>query len=292
MTVSVTNPEVHSFFDEATSTITHIVSDPGSKCCAIIDSVLDYNPAAGRTSHVSADKVIQYIEDNGLLVEWILETHAHADHLTAAPYLKSMLGGSVGIGKNITVVQQTFGSIFNLDKSFSTDGSQFDHLFSDQEEFFIGDLGCKAIETPGHTPACVTYLIGDCAFVGDTLFMPDYGSARCDFPGGDASRLYQSVSKLLSLPADTRLFLCHDYMPGGREPMWQTTVGQQKALNIHIHSGVTEEEFIAMRTARDATLNVPGLLIPSIQVNIRSGDMPLPEENGVSYLKVPINLLD
>jgi len=289
MTSSEFSPEVQSFFDQKTSTITHILSDSESKGCAIIDSVLDYNAAAGRTSTASADLVIEYVLGNGLNVEWILETHAHADHISAAPYLKSKLGGEVGIGKNIALVQEAFSVIFNLSDGFSRDGSQFDHLFSDQEEFSIGNLVCKVIDTPGHTPACVSYLAGDCAFVGDTLFMPDYGTARCDFPGGDARKLYQSISTLLSLPAETRLFMCHDYMPGGRDPMWKTTVAEQKELNIHVHTGVTEQAFTEMRTARDATLDVPGLLIPSIQVNIRSGELPPAEENGVSYLKIPIN---
>lgn len=285
-------PEVQAFFDEATSTVSYIIKDPGSKSCAIVDSVLDYDPASGRTSTTSADALIAYAEAHGLRVEWILETHAHADHLSAAPFLQGRLGGKIGIGANITIVQNVFGKIFNAGSEFQRDGAQFDALFGDEEEFSIGALHCRAIHTPGHTPACMTYVVGDAAFVGDTLFMPDYGTARCDFPGGDARQLYRSIQKIFALPAQTRLFMCHDYLPPGRAHYkWETTIAEERAHNVHVHDGVTEEQFVDLRKKRDATLDMPVLIIPSVQVNIRAGRLPPPEDNGVTYLKVPVNLL-
>ena len=283
-------PQIHSLFDPATFTITHVVSDPESGRAAIIDSVLDYDPKAGRTSHASADQVIAYVRDNGLTVEWHLETHAHADHLSAAPYLKQVLGGKIGIGAHIRDVQKVFKGIFNA-KDMNTDGTEFDHLFEDGERFRIGALEVCVLHTPGHTPACLTYLIGDDAFVGDTLFMPDYGTARCDFPGGDAATLFRSIRKLLVLPPHTRLHLCHDYMPNGRDPQWVTTVGDQRARNIHVHEGVGEADFVTMRNQRDKTLEMPTLILPSVQVNVRAGNLPPAEDNGVRYLKIPLDLL-
>lgn len=286
------NTIVKTFFDEDTFTASHLVCDEGAKKCAIIDSVLDYDAASGRTSTASADAIIDYIGRNDLTVEWILETHVHADHLTAAPYLKEKLGGKTGIGSQVGVIQDTFGKIFNAESAFKRDGSQFDNLFADGEGFKIGDIEAKFIHTPGHTPACSTIVIGDAAFVGDTLFMPDYGTARCDFPGGDARTLYRSIQKIFDLPDKTRLFMCHDYKaPGRGEFAWETTVAEQRAKNIHIHDGVSEDEFVAMREERDKGLSMPKLLLPSVQVNMRAGAMPPPEENGVSYLKTPINAL-
>ncbi len=286
------NPVVKTFFDQASNTFSYIVQDPNSNACAIIDSVLDFDYASGHTNFKSADEIIAYIQAKGLTVEWILETHAHADHLSAAPYLQQKLGGKIAIGQHITVVQQTFGKIFNAGTAFERDGSQFDRLFQENDEFQIGQLTAKVIHTPGHTPACLSYLIGDAVFVGDTLFMPDYGTARCDFPGGDAAVLYQSVQKLLALPDETRMFLCHDYLPAGRSHyVNQTTVGEQRRNNIHIREGISAQEFIAMRNARDATLAMPTLIIPSVQVNMRAGQMPPAEEDGQIYLKVPINCL-
>ncbi len=286
------NPVVKTFFDQASNTFSYIVQDPNSNACAIIDSVLDFDYASGHTNFKSADEIIAYIQAKGLTVEWILETHAHADHLSAAPYLQQKLGGKIAIGQHITVVQQTFGKIFNAGTAFERDGSQFDRLFQENDEFQIGQLTAKVIHTPGHTPACLSYLIGDAVFVGDTLFMPDYGTARCDFPGGDAAVLYQSVQKLLALPDETRMFLCHDYLPAGRSHyVNQTTVGEQRRNNIHIREGISAQEFIAMRNARDATLAMPTLIIPSVQVNMRAGQMPPAEEDGQIYLKVPINRL-
>ena len=286
------NPVVKTFFDQASNTFSYIVQDPNSNACAIIDSVLDFDYASGHTNFKSADEIIAYIQAKGLTVEWILETHAHADHLSAAPYLQQKLGGKIAIGQHITVVQQTFGKIFNAGTAFERDGSQFDRLFQENDEFQIGQLTAKVIHTPGHTPACLSYLIGDADFVGDTLFMPDYGTARCDFPGGDAAVLYQSVQKLLALPDETRMFLCHDYLPAGRSHyVNQTTVGEQRRNNIHIREGISAQEFIAMRNARDATLAMPTLIIPSVQVNMRAGQMPPAEEDGQIYLKVPINCL-
>lgn len=285
------NPEVIPFFDPQTSTVTYIVIDPETRNAAIVDSVLDFDPKSGRTSTDSADQVIERVRQDGLTVEWILETHAHADHLTAAPYLKEKLGGKIAIGVHIKDVQKVFQGVFNLKSEFATDGRQFDHMFADGDEFSIGNVPVRVIHTPGHTPACITYVAGNAAFVGDTLFMPDYGTARADFPGGDAATLYRSVQKLFALPGDTRLFMCHDYQPGGREPQWETTVAEERAKNIHIHEGVSEAEFVKMRTERDATLEMPVLILPSIQINIRAGEMPPAEDNGVHYLKLPMNLL-
>ena len=283
-------PEVQSFFDEATNTITYVLRDPGSTACAVIDSVLDFDYASGRTDTRSAEAVIAHITREGLDLQWILETHVHADHLSAAPLIQERLGGQIGIGERITVVQHTFGKIFNEGTRFQRDGSQFDRLFHDGDRFTIGGLEGRVLHTPGHTPACLTYVIGDAAFVGDTLFMPDFGTARCDFPGGSAEIMYDSVQKILSLPDETRIFVGHDYKAPGREDYaWETTVGAQKALNIHVGAGRSREEFVAMRQARDATLSMPRLIIPSLQVNMRAGQMPEPDDNGVSYLRVPVN---
>ena len=285
-------PHVEVFFDPATFTYSYVVTDPTSKRCAIIDSVLDYDPAAGRTSYASADRLIAYVREQQLHVDWLLETHVHADHLSAAPYLKRELGGQLAIGENITVVQNTFGKLFNAGTEFATDGRQFDHLFKDGDTFQIGSLEARAIHTPGHTPACMTYLIGDAGFVGDTLFMPDYGTARCDFPGGDARTLFQSIHRLFSLPDDTRLFMCHDYKAPGRDDFrFQTTVAEQRAHNVHVHEGIGEAEFVAMRSARDATLGMPMLILPSVQVNMRAGQLPPAEDNGTRYLKIPLDVL-
>lgn len=285
-------PQVDAFFHEPTNTASYVVRDARSNACAIVDSVLDYEAASGRTSTASAEAIARYVEENGLRCEWILETHAHADHLSAAPYLKERLKSRIGIGANITIVQNVFGKIFNAGTEFQRDGSQFDTLFREGSEIAIGTLRGRALHTPGHTPACMTYIFGDAAFIGDTLFMPDYGTARCDFPGGDARTLYKSVQKLFALPGQTRLFLCHDYLPPGRgEYKWETTVAEQKAHNIQIHQSVTEDEFAAMRKARDATLHMPALILPSVQVNMRAGYLPPAESNGVTYLKLPVNVL-
>ncbi len=285
-------PQVQAFFDPATYTYSYVVTDPGSKRCAIIDSVLDYDPASGRTSHNSADRLIQYVKDHQLQVDWLLETHVHADHLSAAPYLKRELGGQLAIGENITVVQNTFGKLFNAGTEFATDGRQFDHLFKDGDSFMLGAIEARAIHTPGHTPACMTYLIGDAGFVGDTLFMPDYGTARCDFPGGDAHTLFQSIRKLFALPDATRLFMCHDYKAPGRDDyLFETTVAEQRAHNVHVHEGIDESDFVAMRSARDATLGMPTLILPSVQVNMRGGQLPPAEDNGTRYLKIPLDQL-
>lgn len=285
-------PAVTPFFDEDTSTVCYVVRDPASRRCAIIDSVRDYDAASGRTSHCSADEVVRYVTGEHLEVEWILETHAHADHLTAAPYLQAKLGGRTGIGANIVTVQEVFARLFNVEPGFATDGSQFDVLFEDGDTFTIGGMTGRVMHTPGHTPACSTYVIGDAAFVGDTLFMPDYGTARCDFPGGDAGTLYRSIRRILSLPAETRLFTCHDYKAPGRDTYaWESTVGQQRAGNVHVHDGVDEAAFVRMRTERDAGLDMPRLILPSIQVNIRAGELPPPEANGTRYLKIPIDVL-
>ncbi|HRP96488.1 MAG TPA: MBL fold metallo-hydrolase [Rhodocyclaceae bacterium] len=283
-------PLIQSFFDPDTFTVTHVVADPSSRRAAVIDSVLDYDAKSGRTEHRNADRLIAWIRSARLEVDWLLETHAHADHLTAAPYLRERLGGRIAIGEHIREVQGVFKRIFNA-KDMNTDGVEFDHLFADGERFRIGELEVRVMHTPGHTPACLSYVIGDDVFVGDTLFMPDYGSARCDFPGGDAATLYRSIRKLLSLPAHCRLHLCHDYMPGGREPQWVTTVAAQREHNLHVRDGVTEDEFVRMREARDKTLGMPVLMLPSIQVNARAGRFPPPEDNGVSYLKIPLDLL-
>lgn len=285
------HPTIQPFFDPATWTVTYVVFQEGRPECAIIDSVLDYDPKAGRTSTASADKVVAFVRAHGLRVEWILETHAHAHHLSAAPYLKRHLGGQIAIGQGIRNVQGVFKKLFNLEPEFRLDGSQFDHLFDDGETFAIGGLTGRAIHVPGHTPADMAYQIGDAVFVGDTLFMPDVGTARCDFPGGDAHELYRSIRKLLDLPSNTRLFMCHDYPPEGRGPAWETTVRAQREGNIQVHDGVNEEQFVAMRQARDATLAMPTLLLPSVQVNIRAGELPPPDANGVRYLKIPLNVI-
>lgn len=286
---------VESLFDENTSTFSHIVLDRSSGMCAIVDSVLDYDAAAGRTATAGADRLIGRVRALGATVQWILETHVHADHLSAAPYLQQALGGRIAIGAHITTVQQTFGALFNADGSFARDGSQFDRLFEDGDRFAIGSLPVTAWHTPGHTPACVTYVVEDgdarAAFVGDTLFMPDYGTARCDFPGGDAGALYRSVRRVLALPPHTWLYLCHDYAPGGRPVEHVTTVAQQRAANVHIRDGVSEAEFVAMRRARDATLKMPALMLPAVQVNMRAGHLPARESNGVRYLKIPLDAL-
>ena len=286
------NPQVTGFFDEETFTISYVVADPATKACAIIDSVLDFDAASGRTDRTPADRIISFVRQNGLKLDWILETHVHADHLSAAPYLQAELGGRTGIGFNVTAIQDTFSKVFNLDGEFRRDGSQFDHLFADGEAFKIGNLGAQAMHTPGHTPACMTYAVGDAAFIGDTLFMPDYGSARCDFPGGDARQMYRSIQKIFALPPQTRLFLCHDYKaPGRDEYKWETTVAEQRAKNLHVHDGITEDEFVAMRQKRDATLSMPKLIIPSVQVNMRAGQMPPAEPDGKRYLKLPVDVL-
>lgn len=284
-------PLIEAFFDHATSTVTYVVRAGNSSACAVIDPVLDYDPKAGRTSTASAERVVAFVREHGLQVAWLLETHAHADHLSAAPYLKEALGGRIAIGENIRAVQGVFKSVFNLGAELHADGRQFDHLFAADEAFSIGALQARALHVPGHTPADMAYQIGDAVFVGDTLFMPDVGSARCDFPGGDARMLYRSVQKLLALPAQTRLFMCHDYPPSTREPQWQTTVAEQRRSNIHLRDGVTEDEFVAMRTARDRTLEMPTLILPAIQVNIRAGALPEAEANGVRYLRIPLNAL-
>jgi glyoxylase-like metal-dependent hydrolase (beta-lactamase superfamily II) len=287
---SANRPQVKAFFDEATFTVTYVVRDPASKVCAIIDSVLDYDPASGRTTHRSAEAVVAYVQAEGLRVAWQLETHAHADHLSAAPYLQVALGGRLAIGDKIVRVQETFGALFNAGSDFARDGRQFDHLFKDGERFSVGGLEGVALHVPGHTPACLAYVIGDAAFVGDTLFMPDYGTARCDFPGGDAATLYRSIQRLLDLPDETRVFLCHDYKAEGRrEFLWESTIAAQRRENIHVHDGVTEAEFVTLREARDQTLGMPRLILPSVQVNMRGGHLPEPEGNGVRYLKIPLN---
>lgn len=284
--------DITAFFDSATNTITYVVKDPDSQSAAIIDSVLDFDYASGQTDTRSADEVITHVRDNKLTVEWVLETHVHADHLSAAPYLQERVGGKIGIGENITTVQDTFGKVFNAGTEFQRDGSQFDRLFKEGDTFQIGGLTAKVLHTPGHTPACLTYVIEDAAFVGDTLFMPDFGTARCDFPGGSASDLYASIQKILALPDQTRVFVGHDYKAPGRDThAWETTVGEQKALNVHVGAGKPIEEFVRMREDRDRTLAMPRLIIPSLQVNMRAGNMPPEEEDGQVYLKVPVNKL-
>lgn len=286
------NPDVTTFFDRETFTASHVVVDPSTSACAIVDSVLDFDPAAGRTSTKSADEIIAFVEAERLKVQWILETHAHADHLSAAPYIKQRLGGQIAIGEHIRDVQVVFGKLFNEGPEFARDGSQFDRRFADGDTFKIGDIVARVMHTPGHTPACVTFLVGDAAFVGDTLFMPDYGTARADFPGGNARTLFRSIRKVLSLAPDTRLFLCHDYKaPERDEYVWETTVAAERAGNIHVHDGITEDAFVAMRTARDAQLGMPRLILPSIQVNMRAGELPPAEDNGRRYLKIPLNVL-
>jgi glyoxylase-like metal-dependent hydrolase (beta-lactamase superfamily II) len=287
----MSTPNVTAFFDEATNTVTYVVADPDSNKCVVIDPVLDYNAAAGRTSTESVTAVIDFIKQENLSLEWILETHVHADHLSGAPVLKSETNAKTAVGSDITAVQSVFKGIFNL-QDLSTDGSQFDHLFNDGDEFQIGEISGRVMHTPGHTPACLTYVIGDAAFVGDTLFMPDFGTARCDFPGGDAGTLYDSIQEILALPDDTRLFMCHDYKAPGRDEFaWESSVSEQREKNIHIHEGTTREQFIEFRNGRDANLGMPKLIIPSIQMNIRAGEDPAPEDNGVRYLKVPLNQL-
>lgn len=289
---------IESFFDPATSTFSHILADLPARQCALIDSVLDYDPKSGRTSTASADRLLARVRELGLNVQWLLETHVHADHLSAAPYLQQQLGGQLAIGAHITTVQNVFGKLFNAGTEFARDGSQFDRLLADGDCLQVGHLHVQAMHTPGHTPACMSYVVTDAgeparqvAFVGDTLFMPDYGTARCDFPGGSASTLFQSIQKVLSLPDSTQLYLCHDYPPDGREPQCVTTVAEQKKTNVHVHQGVMEEAFVKMRQARDATLSMPVLMLPSVQVNMRAGHMPPPEGNGTTYLKIPINAL-
>jgi glyoxylase-like metal-dependent hydrolase (beta-lactamase superfamily II) len=285
-------PLVTAFFDEATFTVSYVVRDPSSPSAAIIDSVLDYDPKSGRTGTDSADRIADHIRAEKSQVEWILETHVHADHLSAGAYLKSKLGGRLAIGDHVGAVQSAFKKIFNIEPDFRTDGSQFDHLFRDGEGFAIGALHARALYTPGHTPACVTYLIGNAAFVGDTLFMPDYGTARTDFPGGDAATLYRSIQRIYELPPNTRLFMCHDYKAPGRDSyVWETTVAEQRSKNVHLHAGVSEADFVRMRTERDKTLSMPVLILPSVQVNMRGGHFPPPEANGISYLKIPLNAL-
>ncbi|BEU96681.1 MBL fold metallo-hydrolase [Acidovorax sp. DW039] len=282
---------IRAFFDEATWTVSYVVYDQPGGHCALVDPVLNYDAKSGRTSTRSADEMLAFVASERLTVQWILETHAHADHLSAAHYLRSKVGGLIAVGGAITQVQGVFKALFHLEAEFATDGSQFDHLFRDEETFAIGTLQAKALAVPGHTPACMAYQVADAVFVGDTLFMPDVGTARCDFPGGNAHTLYQSVRKLLSLPEETRLYMCHDYPPAGRQPQWRSTVAEQRAHNIHIHDGVSEADFVALRTRRDASLEMPALILPSVQVNIRAGQLPPPDANGVSYLKIPLNAL-
>jgi glyoxylase-like metal-dependent hydrolase (beta-lactamase superfamily II) len=283
-------PVIHAFFDKPTFTVSYVVHDPDTKRAAIIDSVLDFDPASGRTSFGSADSITAYVADKGLTVDWLLETHAHADHLSAAPYLQQQLGGKIAIGEHIVTVQNVFGKLFNAGTDFQRDGSDFDQLFADGDHFQIGNLDVTVLHVPGHTPADIAYVIGDAVFTGDTMFMPDYGTARADFPGGDARQLFQSLRRILSLPDTTRLFMCHDYLPAGRtEYVWETTVEAERKGNVHAHDGVTEDEFVAMREARDATLDMPRLILPSVQVNMRAGHLPPADDNGVTYLKIPVN---
>ncbi len=284
-------PEVKGFFDPLTNTISYVVKDPASNACAIVDSVMDIDYAAGRITFDHADELIAHVKDNGLELAWQIETHVHADHLSAAPYIQEKLGGKIGIGANITIVQETFGKIFNEGTAFQRDGSQFDHLFEDGDTYQVGEMTCFTMHTPGHTPACMTHVMGDAAFVGDTLFMPDGGSARADFPGGDAGELYDSIQKVLALPDSMRLFMCHDYGPNGRDIKWETTVGEEKAHNIHVGGGKSRDEFVAMREARDEQLDMPKLIIPSLQVNMRGGHLPPADEHGSTFFKVPVNKL-
>lgn len=284
--------QIQAFFDPATYTYSYVVADTVSQQCAVIDPVMDYQAEIGRTSFASADKLVGYIKAQGYELEWILETHVHADHLSAATYIRQQLGGKIAIGEHINTVQQTFGKLFNAEPEFARDGSQFDHLFHDGERFSIGTLSAHVIHTPGHTPACLSYVIEDAVFVGDTLFMPDYGTARCDFPGGDAGTLYHSIQKLFALDDDTRVFMCHDYLPEGRsEYRYETTIGEQRKKNVHVHDGISEQAFVEARNQRDATLKKPVLLLPSVQVNMRAGNLPDAEDNGTRYLKIPVNVL-
>ena len=282
-------PDVEGFFDPETNSVSYVVTEPHGRRCAIIDSVLDFDPKSGRTETTSADCLINYVRQQGLDVDWILQTHAHADHLSAAPYLKKELGGRIAIGRRIIEVQEIFKKVFNTEETFTSDGSQFDHLFDDGETFKIGSLTVQVMHTPGHTPACVTYIAGEAAFIGDTLFAPDYGTARADFPGGDAATLYRSIRKILGIKQLKYLYLCHDYPPDDRPPKWQSTVVEQRAENVHIHDGINEADYVLMRTDRDKTLAVPKLLFASIQVNMRAGNPPPPDDNGVTYLKIPLN---
>ena len=282
-------PEIKAYFDAPTNTVSYLVTDPATKKCAVVDSVLNFEYSSGTISYAQADEIIGDITDQGLTLDWLIETHVHADHLSAAPYIQEKLGGKIMISKEITVVQNIFGKVFNAGTEFERDGSQFDMLLSDGDIYQVGSIDAKVLHTPGHTPACMAHVIGDAVFVGDTLFMPDGGSARADFPGGDARVLYQSIQKIFTLPDDTRMFICHDYMPGGRDVKWETTVGEQKRDNIHVGKGNSEEDFVAMREARDATLGMPTLIMPSIQVNMRAGHMPQAEDNGSTYLKVPVS---
>lgn len=286
------HPDVKAFFDAASHTFSYVVSDPATQRAAVIDSVLDYDAAAGRTRHASADAIVTWVRSQGLTVDWVIDTHVHADHLSAGPYIQQQLGGALGIGGHIRTVQDTFGALFNAGSEFARDGRQFDHLFADGEVYRVGGIEAVAIHTPGHTPACMTHVIGDAGFVGDTLFMPDYGSARCDFPGGDAATLYRSIQKIYALPPRTRLFMCHDYKAPGRDTFaCESTVTAEKSSNIHVHEGVTEDAFVRMRTERDATLAMPALILPSVQVNMRAGHLPPPEDNGIRYLKIPLDAL-
>ncbi|HEX5305470.1 MAG TPA: MBL fold metallo-hydrolase [Dyella sp.] len=285
-------PDVKAFFDEPSNTFSYVVSDPATQRAAVLDSVLDYDAASGRTRRDSADAIVAWVREHGLTVDWVIDTHVHADHLSAAPYIQQQLGGRLGIGEHIRTVQDTFGKLFNAGTEFARDGSQFDHLFADGETYRVGGIEAMAMHTPGHTPACMTHVIGDAAFVGDTLFMPDYGTARCDFPGGDAATLYRSIQKIYALPEATRIFLCHDYKaPGRDEYVYETTVGEEKRGNLHVRDGIAEADFVAMRTARDATLAMPQLILPAVQINMRAGHKPPPEANGVSYLKIPLDAL-
>lgn len=290
-TEATTKPEIKEFFDTASNTVSYVVKDPNSSSCAVIDSVMDIDYAAGRITYDHADNIIAYIKENELQLEWIIETHVHADHLSGAPYIQRELGGKIGVGANITIVQDTFGKVFNEGTEFQRDGSQFDRLFEDGDTYQIGSLKVTTLATPGHTPACMTHVVGGSAFIGDTMFMPDSGSARADFPGGDAETLYDSIQKILSLPDDTRLFMCHDYGAHGRDIAWETTVAEQKAENIHVGKGKSREEFVDFRTVRDAELDMPKLIIPSLQVNMRAGNMPPKDEDGNQFLKVPVNAL-
>ncbi len=285
-------PEVRAFFDQASNTFSYVAWDPATLKAAVLDTVLDYDAASGHTGHDTADVVIAFVREHALVVEWVIDTHVHADHLSAAPYVQAQLGGKLGIGEHIRTVHDTFGQLFNAGSGFRHDGSQFDHLFKDGERYQVGGIEAVALHTPGHTPACMTHLIGDAAFVGDTLFMPDYGTARCDFPGGDAHMLYRSIQKIFALPDTMRIFLCHDYKADGRDVFAnETTVAVQRAENIHVHQGISEDDFVRMRTARDKTLSMPKLILPSVQVNMRAGHLPPAEDNGVQYLKIPLNAL-
>lgn len=288
----MSRPQIQAFFDADTNTVSYIVTDPATKHCVIIDPVLNYAAQSGHTRYDGARRIVDAVRDQQLTVDWLLETHVHADHLSAAPWIQQQLGGKLAIGEHIRTVQDTFGRIFNAGTEFARDGRQFDHLFRDGETYTVGNMEAWAIHTPGHTPACMSHLIGDAVFVGDTLFMPDYGTARCDFPGGDARTLYRSIQKLLSLPDATRMFLCHDYLPEGRDELvWETTVAEQRKHNIHVHEGTSEDTFVSMRETRDATLDMPRLILPSVQVNMRAGHLPPAEDNGVQYLKIPLNTL-